>query len=246
MHLTDAEVTSIAKFNEAEFNDTALLKLLSKLNSSFEKYEPDKAVMTYFHQHSKTLNFEFDFRNPKEQTNEREPRSKDKKTRPQSSSSDKRTRSNDNKSSKDRRPSNSRHKTGTNHVTNTTTATTVPTKFHCRRASCKQRDTHTNHAHNKYRFKDDVDTSKTYPNIGRAPPKKDKRTNQNSSKNEVVHQSYQHVPIKMLQNLFRKTVQQHHQQHSSTQERVIYVRPRGTLLRTVPKNKPINKTQTLN
>jgi hypothetical protein len=58
MHLTDAEVTSIAKFNETEFNDTALLKLLSKLNSSFEKYEPDKAVMTYLHQHSKTLNFE--------------------------------------------------------------------------------------------------------------------------------------------------------------------------------------------
>ncbi len=28
----------------------------------------------------------------------------------------------------------------------------------------------------------DVDTSKTYPNIGKAPPKKDKRTNQNSSK----------------------------------------------------------------
>ncbi len=85
MHLTDAEVTSITKFNEAEFSDTALLKLLSKLNSSFEKYEPDKAVMTYLHQHSKTLNFELDFRKPKEQTNEREPRSKDKKTTPQSS-----------------------------------------------------------------------------------------------------------------------------------------------------------------
>ena len=67
MHLTDAEVTSIAKFNEAEFKDTALLKLLAKLNSSFERYEPDKAVMTYLHQHSKTLNFELDFKNPKEQ-----------------------------------------------------------------------------------------------------------------------------------------------------------------------------------
>jgi hypothetical protein len=80
MHLTNAEVTSIAKFNETEFNDAALLKLLSKLNSSFEKYEPDKAVMTYLHQHSKTLNFELDFRNPKEHTNEREPRSKDRKS----------------------------------------------------------------------------------------------------------------------------------------------------------------------
>ncbi len=66
MHLTDAEVTSIAKFNEAEFNDAALFKLLAKLNSSFERYEPDKAVMTYLHQHSKTLNFELDFKNPKE------------------------------------------------------------------------------------------------------------------------------------------------------------------------------------
>jgi hypothetical protein len=66
IHLTDAEVRSIVKFNEAEFNDAALLKLLSKLNSSFEKYEPDKAVMTYLHQHSKTLSFELDFRNPKE------------------------------------------------------------------------------------------------------------------------------------------------------------------------------------
>jgi hypothetical protein len=71
MHLTDAEVTSIAKLNDAEFDDTALLKLLPKLNSSFEKYEPDKSVMTCLHQHSKTLNFELDFINPKEQTNER-------------------------------------------------------------------------------------------------------------------------------------------------------------------------------
>ncbi len=129
IHLTDAEVRSIAKFNEAEFNDASLLKLLSKLNSSFEKYEPDKAVMTYLHQHSKTLNFELEFRNPKEQTNEREPRSKDRKTRPQSSPSNKRARSTDNKSSKDRRSNNSRHKTGTNQNTNAATATTAPTKY---------------------------------------------------------------------------------------------------------------------
>jgi hypothetical protein len=67
LHLTDAEVNSIAKLNQAEFNDAALLKLLAKLNSSFERYEPDKAVMTYLHQHSKTLNFELDFKNPKRQ-----------------------------------------------------------------------------------------------------------------------------------------------------------------------------------
>ena len=171
MYLADAEVTSIVKFHEAEFNDTALLKLLSKLNSSFEKYEPDKAVMTYLHQHSKTLNFEFDFKNPKKHTNEREHRTKDKKTRPQSSSSNKRTKPNDNKSSKDRRPSNTRHKNGTSNIASTATATTVPVKYQCRRASCKQRGTHTNHSHDKCRFKDDVDTSKPYPNIGKAPPK---------------------------------------------------------------------------
>ncbi len=131
MHLADAEVTSIAKFNEAEFNDTAFLKLLAKLNSSFQRYEPDKAVMTYLHQHSKALNFELDFKNPKEQTNERDHRAKDKKTRPQSSSSNKRTKTNDNKSSKDRRPSNARHKNGTNNIANTATATTVPTKHQC-------------------------------------------------------------------------------------------------------------------
>jgi hypothetical protein len=102
--------------------------------------------------------------------------------RPQSSSSNKRTRSTDNKSSKDRRSNNSRHKTGANPNTNTSTATTVPTKYQCRRTGCIQRGTHTNHAHNKCRFKDDVEASKTHPNIGRAPRKKDKHTNQNSSK----------------------------------------------------------------
>jgi len=181
LHLTDPEVTSIAKFNQAEFNDAALLKLLAKLNSSFERYEPDKAVMTYLHQHSKTLNFELDFKNPKEQTNEREHRAKDKKTRPQSSSTNKRAKTSDNRSSKNRRPSNSRHKHGTSNIASTSTATTVPLKYQCRRTRCKQRGTQANHSHAKCRFKDDVDTSKPYPNIGKAPPKKDKRANQNSS-----------------------------------------------------------------
>jgi hypothetical protein len=181
IHLTDAEVRSIVKFNEAEFNDAALLKLLSKLNSSFEKYEPDKAVMTYLHQHSKTLNFELDFRNPKEHPNERDTRSKDRKTRPQSSSSNKRTRSIDTRSNKDRRSNGLRHKNGTSQNHDATTATTVPIKYQCRRTGCKQRGTNTNHTHNKCKFKDDVDTAKTYPNLSKAPLKKDKRNNQNTS-----------------------------------------------------------------
>ncbi len=68
VHLSPNEVASITKFNEGEFTDAALLKLLSKLNASFERYEPDKAVMTYLHQHARTLNFELDFKNPKERT----------------------------------------------------------------------------------------------------------------------------------------------------------------------------------
>ncbi len=64
IHITANEVTSITQFNEAEFNDAAFLKLLSKINVSFEKYEPDKAVMTYLHQHSRTLKFELDLHLP--------------------------------------------------------------------------------------------------------------------------------------------------------------------------------------
>ncbi len=139
--------------------------------------------MTYLYQHSKKLNFELDFRNPKEQTNEHETRSKDRKARPQNSSSNKRTRPTDNKFSKDRRSNNSRHKTGANQNINTATATTVPAKYQCRRAGCVKRGTHTNHTHNKCKFRDDAESSKTYPNLTKAPPKKgDKRTNQNSSK----------------------------------------------------------------
>ena len=40
LHLSAREVTDISKLNEAEFDDPALLKLLTKLNVSFEKYEP--------------------------------------------------------------------------------------------------------------------------------------------------------------------------------------------------------------
>ncbi len=93
--ITANEVTSITQFNEAEFNDAAFLKLLSKITLSFEKYEPDKVVMTYLHQHSRTLKFELDFKNPKEYHNEVEPRSKERQPRSQGSASKKRTRPQD-------------------------------------------------------------------------------------------------------------------------------------------------------
>ena len=46
--------------------------------------------------------------------------------------------------------------------------------------------------------------------------------------NEMVQRSYRHAPIIIIQNRFHRMLQQHHQQHSLTQERVTYVRPKGT------------------
>ena len=168
LHLTANEVTSIEKLNAAEFDDPALLKLLTKLNVSFEKYEPDKAVMTYLHQHSRTLNFELDFRNPKEYVKEREPRSTEKQP-----SSKKRKRED-----RSKRPSDNKRKSPNNK--NTGTATTVPYKLQCKRPDCIARRTSTNHAHDKCRFKDKA-TEKPYPNIGKAPPKRIKKTNHSAA-----------------------------------------------------------------
>ena len=170
IHLTENEVTSIAKFNEAEFNDPALLKLLTKLNVSFDKYEPDRAVMTYLHQHSRTLNFELDFKNPKEHFNEREPRSTERKPRPQTSSTKKRKREDRYKGPSDTKRKSPREK-------DAGTATTVHPKYQCKRPDCIQRGTNTNHTHDQCKFKDRA-TGKRYPNIGKAPPKRTKPTNQ--------------------------------------------------------------------
>ncbi len=144
IHLTPNEVTSITKFNESKFADAALLKLLSKLNVSFERYEPDKAVMTYLHQHARTLNFELDFKNPKEHTNERESRSKERNSNSQSSYTRKRGKSKDDRGKRSHNP---RHKS--NKTSDAETASTVPNNQHCRRPTCIQRGTNTNHAHDK-------------------------------------------------------------------------------------------------
>ncbi len=169
LHLTANEVASIAKLNEAEFDDSALLKLLTKLNVSFEKYEPDKAVMTY----SRMLNFELDFRNPKEDVKEREPRSTEKQSRLHESSAKKRKRED-----RSKRPSDNKRKSPNNK--NTGTATTVPYKLQCRRPDCIARRTSTNHAHDKCKFKDKA-TEKPYPNIGKAPSKRTKKTNHSAA-----------------------------------------------------------------
>jgi hypothetical protein len=170
IHLTENEVTSIAKFNEAEFNDSALLKLLTKLNVSFDKYEPDRAVMTYLHQHSRTLNFELDFKNPKEHFNERETRSTERKPRPQASSTKKRKQ-------EDRYKVPNEHKHKNPKEKDAGTASTVHPKYQCKRPDCIQRGTNTNHTHDQCKFKDRV-SGKRYPNIGKAPLKRTKQTNQ--------------------------------------------------------------------
>jgi hypothetical protein len=172
LHLSAREVTNISKLNEAEFDDPALLKLLTKLNVSFEKYEPDKAVMTYLHQHSRTLNFELDFRNPKEHVKERVSRSTEKQSRLHESSTKKRKRED-----RSKRPSDNNRKSPNNKTTGT--ATTVPYKLQCKRPDCISRGTNTNHTSDQCRFKDKV-TEKSYPNIGKAPPKRTKRTNRNA------------------------------------------------------------------
>jgi len=170
LHLSAREVTDISKLNEAEFDDPALLKLLTKLNVSFEKYEPDKAVMTYLHQHSRTLNFELDFRNPKEHVKERVSRSTEKQSRLHESSTKKRKRED-----RSKRPSDNNRKSPNNKTTGT--ATTVPYKLQCKRPDCISRGTNTNHTSDQCRFKDKI-TDKPYPNIGKAPPKRTKQTNQ--------------------------------------------------------------------
>jgi hypothetical protein len=68
----------------------------------------------------------------------------------------------------------------------------VPFGKHCRRASCKQRGTHKNHAHDDCRFKD-RDASSTphkHPNLGKAPRK-------NKDTNPKVMSKHQH-PFRLL------------------------------------------------
>jgi hypothetical protein len=124
--------------------------------------------MTYLHQHSRTLNFELDFRNPKEYVKEREPRPTEKQ-----SSAKKRKRED-----RSKRPSDNKRKSPNNK--NTGTATTIPYKLQCKRPDCIARRTSTNHAHDKCKFKDKA-TEKPYPNIGKAPPKRTKKTNHSAA-----------------------------------------------------------------
>ena len=124
--------------------------------------------MTYLHQHSRTLKFELDFKNPKEYHSEKEPRS-------QGSASKKRTRPQEDRT---KRSSNKRHKTP--RTGNDGATKPVPFKFQCKRAECIQRGTSKNHTSNQCKFKDGAST-KVYPNIGKAPPKRLKKPNRNAT-----------------------------------------------------------------
>jgi hypothetical protein len=213
MHITANEVISITKFNEAEFNDAAFLKLLSKINVSFEKYEPDKAVMTYLHQHSRTLKFELGFKNPKEYHKEGEPRSKEHQPRSQGSASKKRTRPQDDRT---KRSSNKRHKpprTGDDGAIKP-----VPFKFQCKRAECIQRGSSKNHTSNQCRFKNNTAT-KVYPNIGKALPKRPKRSNQHATPKQGGAPVVPNDPI--------RAVLTHRPLHSWIHERATFAMPKG-------------------
>ncbi len=131
--------------------------------------------MTYLHQHARTLNFELDFKNPKEHTSERSSRSKEHNSTSQTSSTRKRGKSKDDRG---KRSHNARHKS--TKTMDVATTSTVPNNQQCRRPTCIQRGTNTNHAHDKCKFKDQP-TPTPYPNVGKAPPKRPKRTNHNTT-----------------------------------------------------------------
>ena len=53
--------------HEGEFNEKILQKLVTKLNSTFESFKPDKAIMLYLNQHTRQLGLEPpSFASPKE------------------------------------------------------------------------------------------------------------------------------------------------------------------------------------
>ncbi len=56
----------------------------------------------------------------------------------------------------------------------------VPFKFQCKRPECTQRGSSKNHTAKQCRFKNNTVT-KMYPNIGKAPPKRPKRTSQSAT-----------------------------------------------------------------
>jgi hypothetical protein len=84
-HLNDQEMRDIRLLPEGEFNEKTLQKLVSKLNSNFEPYKPDRAILQYLNNHARQLGLDPpSFANPKDKNN-----FSDKSEKHKSSSSEK-------------------------------------------------------------------------------------------------------------------------------------------------------------
>jgi hypothetical protein len=169
-HLKTAEIKQLQLLSEGEFNEKTLQKLVTKLSSTFEPYKPDKAILQYLNQHTRQLGLESpSFASPKEKRND-----SNKIERQKTSSSDRKKNRTDRSDKKRKRTDASDFKTKSREKSrDKKDKGKVPFGKHCRRASCKQRGTHTNHTHDECRFKDESSSSgqPKHPNLGKAPRK---------------------------------------------------------------------------
>lgn len=186
-HLTDAEIRQLTHLSEGEFNEKTLQKLVTKLNSSFELYKPDKAIMQYLNQHTRQLGLEPpSFAGPKERQKD-----SDKSERKNLSLSDRKKYRTDRSDKKRKRTDASDLKSRSNGKTRDKKEKgKVPFGKHCRRPSCKQRGTHKNHTHDDCRFKDNEasTTPPKHPNLGQAPRKNKDYKSKSDTKSQAPSQ----------------------------------------------------------
>ena len=172
-HLTTADVAKVATLSDGKFDDTVLYRLLSSLSTSFEQYSPDNTVMIYLKQHSQALRWEhkFDFRPPKEKEKDKS----DHKGKDSSSTKESQPR---------KRKGKSDHKSSrAKGIKMTDKSSPNPKRIkssdQCKRRDCRRRGTHTNHTHDECKFKESE--SAKHPNVGKAPPKKQRNAKTNAS-----------------------------------------------------------------
>ena len=194
-HLRTAEIKQLQLLSEGEFNEKTLQKLVTKLSSTFEPYKPDKAILQYLNQHTRQLGLESpSFASPKEKRND-----SNKIERQKTSSSDRKKNRTDRSDKKRKRTDASDFKTKSREKSrDKKDKGKVPFGKHCRRASCKQRGTHTNHTHDECRFKDERSSSgqPKHPNLGKAP----RKTKDHKSKGDAKSPA----PLQVANNNGRK------------------------------------------
>lgn len=178
MHLATQDIPKIKNLTDGKFDDTVLYRLLTALATSFESYNPDNTIMIYLKQHAQALRWEhkLDFRPPKEKEKEH---SQDSSKYP---SSTRERHPNKRKNIHDGKSDRQATKTKRTHMTDkprTPNPKKIKSNDQCRRQKCRERGTHTNHTHNKCKFKES-DTPK-HKNLGNAPAKKQRNAKTNSS-----------------------------------------------------------------